>query len=92
MSDPSLLDTDATSLIGHGVGALGSGGIGAWVMNFLRSKGEREMATTLALLRNDMDRVLKSLEKTDRLAERVALLEASVTAAHQRLDGKQRKR
>lgn len=92
MADPSIIDSDTASIVGHVGGALSSGGFGAWLMNFLRSKGEREVSTQLALLRNDMDRVLRSLEKTDTLAERVALVEASVAAAHGRLDGRQRKK
>lgn len=88
-----MIDGDAVgSAVAHGVGALGSGGIGAWLMNFLRSKGEREVATQLALLRSDMDRVLKSIDKHDTLAERVALLEASAKALHARLDGKRGRR
>lgn len=93
MADPNAIDGDLmTSVATHGVGAIGSGSLGAWLMNLFRSKSEREVATQLALLRNDMDRVLKVIEKHDAIAERVALLEASVKAVHARLDGKRGKR
>lgn len=92
MADPiQALDPDAASIVGHGVGAVTSGGLGAWLMNWLRSKGERDVATQLALLRNDMNRVLESLAKAEKLAERVALLESSVSAVHARLDGRKRR-
>lgn len=97
--DPSAIDGAAL----HIGGAATASAIGAAIMNWLRGRDARaasqraadesqRVATELALLRNDLTAVLKSLEKHEGLGERVALLERDMKACHERLDGKRGKR
>ncbi len=94
--------SDPLSVATHGATALVSGGGGAWLINWLRGRAEREaqeraaleaanLRQQLALLQQKLDSMAVVLERHASLGERVALLEASVKAAHERLDGKRRR-
>ena len=83
---------DPTDLATHGGTGVAAAGIVAGFMRWLAGKEAGEVATKLALLEQKLDALGKVMEKHADLGERVALLEASVKAAHERLDGKRSKR
>ena len=82
MSDP----LDIANIATHGGTAiLGAGGVGAF-MRWLSGKEAQEVSTQLALMAQKIDQLVMAAAKTEGLGERVALLEAAVKAAHERLD------
>lgn len=94
MSD---LDT-ASSIAIHSATTLGGGGFGAWLMNFLKSKGEAEerkerakldqtIAVTLAELVKDVKEVRANQAKHDGYGERIALMERDVSELKKRRRG-----
>lgn len=88
MSEPTDLATIATHLGGAG----GAAAIATALMRWLAGKEATEVATRLALLEAKLDEALKALSKHEAIGERVALLEQSVKAIHERLDGQARRR
>lgn len=91
MADPDT--TDGLMKAGtHIVAGGGGAGLVAWLSRLFQAKESQAVATELALLRNDVTNLAKALERQAGLGERVALLEASVRAAHERIDGKRRSR
>ncbi len=89
----------AGGIIGHGVGAIGSGGLGAWLMHFFKSKQEaedrrertkvdQEIAVTLAELVKDVKEIRTDQAKHEKYGERLALCERDIEAFHKRLDRK----
>jgi hypothetical protein len=85
MSDPD--STDALMKAGtHILAGGGTGGLVAWASHWLKSKESQAMTTELALLRNDVNGLSKSLEKHANVNERLALVESSLKALHNRMD------
>lgn len=87
MSDP----TDMVALGTHGGVGVVAGGIVGFLSRLVQSRESQEVATRLALIEQQLASMAKSLEMLGGLAERVALLERDVKAAHERLDGKRRR-
>lgn len=72
--------------VGSGVG--GAGLVG-FAMRFLWGKEQTETATRLALIEEKLTRLLEAQTKHDGYGERLALVEQSLKAVHERLDGVQ---
>ena len=87
MSDP----TDLATLGTHGGVGVIAGGLVGFLSRLIQSRESQEVATRLALIEQQLVAVAKSLDAHAGLAERVALLERDVKAAHERLDGKRGK-
>lgn len=88
MSDP----TDLANIATHGgVAVAASGGVGAF-MKWLQGREAESVRTELALLRQELTGLAKTLEKHADLGERVALLERDIKAMHERLDGERKAR
>lgn len=96
------LDTPA-SIVGHGVGAVSSGGLGAWLMHLLRSRQESEerrerakrdetISVTLAELVKDVREIRQDLSKYERYGERIAVMEQSIKSMHERIDSLTKRR
>lgn len=88
MADPG----DYIAIATHAGSGVGGAGIVAALMRWVAGKEAGELRTEMALMRQKLDDVAKVLEKHADLGERVALLEASVKAAHERLDGRSKRR
>jgi len=84
--------TDIAALATHLGGAGGAAGVATLLMRWFAGKEATEVATRLALMEQKLDQLVASLLKHEGLGERVALIEASVTAVHERLDGLQSQR
>lgn len=88
MSDPTDLAATATH-VASGLG--GAGGVGL-LMRLLHSKEAQRMETTLAVLVAKVDQIAESQKKHDNFGERLALVEQSLKAVHERQDGLQTRR
>lgn len=88
MSDPM----DMAALGTHGGVGVVAGGLVGFLSRLVQSRESQEVATRLALIEQQLTTVAESLKAQAGLAERVALLERDVKAAHERLDGKRRPR
>ncbi len=83
-----MTDDIVTAVTHVGTGLGGAGAVGM-LMKWLQGKEAARMETTLAVLMEKVDQLVKSHEKNEGLAERIALAEQSIKAAHERLDGVQ---
>lgn len=82
MSDP----LDFTTLGTHGGIGLGAAGLATWLQRFFASREAASVSVQLALLTQKVDNIAESVEKHANMGERLALAEASVKAAHLRID------
>ena len=89
----------ASNIVAHGAGAVTSGGLGAWLMHFFKSKQEAEerrerakldqdIAVTLAQLVEQVKEIRTDQAKHAGYGERIALVERDIEAFHKRLDGR----
>jgi len=85
MADSETIDGLIKASTHLGAGA-GGAGIVAWLSRMFQARESQAVATELALLRNDVTTLAKALERHEALGERVALLEASLRALHERFD------
>lgn len=90
MSDPVAV-SDLTGVITTGATGLGSAGAVGLMVRWLFGKQQAEVGTRLAVIEQQLAQLVASAQKHDGLGERVALLEASMKAAHERLDGRKRR-
>lgn len=58
-----------------------------WLSRFFKAKEQQAVITELALLRKEIDMLTKQFEKHEKVNERLALVEKSLTAMHERFDG-----
>lgn len=72
--------------------ALGGAGLIGAFMRWAKSKEAEAVTTDLALIKQQLAQLVESSRKHEGMAERVALLEQSVRALHDRLDGVRKKR
>lgn len=86
-----MADPDATDQIiraGTHLAAGGGGaGLVAWLSRLVQAKESQAITTELALLRNDVNNLSKSIAKHENVNERLALVESSLKAVHERMDG-----
>lgn len=90
MSDPTTA-TDLTNLVTTGATGLGSAGAVGLMVRWLFGRQQAEVSTRLAVIEQQLTQLVAAAQKHDGLGERVALLEASMKAAHERLDGRKRR-
>ncbi len=87
----------ASSVIAHGAGAVGSGGLGAWVMHFFKSRQEaeerkerakldQEIAVALATLVGEVKEIRAVQREQAEYGERLAIVERDLVALHERID------
>ena len=88
MSDP----VDMLGLATHGATGIGSGGVAVFLMRALLGRETTEVSTRLAVIEQQLAQLVASAAKHDGLGERVALLEASLRAYHERMDGLEKPR
>ena len=85
-------ELDLVKLGTHAATGMGGAGVVAAFMRWVAGRESQEVATRLALIEQKLDMLMKESAKHDGLSERVALMEASLRAVHDRLDGKRGKR
>lgn len=84
-------DVDLVKMGTHAFTGVGGGGLVAFLMRMFASKEAQEVSTRLALIEQRLADMTSALVKHGDMGERVALLEQSVKALHERLDGKRRR-
>jgi hypothetical protein len=95
--------SDPTTLASHGVASLTSGGLGAWLMNFIRSRDEKRekaeqsaavnaMNTTLLRQGDKLDTIIGELKEHKAVFADVVELKLMVKALHSRVDDLEKKR
>lgn len=72
--------------------AIGSSGLVAAFMRWVAGREAGQVATRLAVIEEQLKTLTAALDRHGELGERVALLEQSVKAVHERLDGRRGKR
>ncbi len=79
-----LLAIDELVKVG-GPAIVGSTGVAAF-MRWVQGKDAQNVATQLALMRQQLDQLVASAAKHETAGERIALLEQDVKALHERVD------
>ena len=63
-----------------------------WASRFFKAREQQAVATELALLRQELTALAKQIEKHENVNERLALVEASLKAMHERFDAVEKSR
>lgn len=84
MSEPLDMMTTAGT-------ALGSSGLVAGFMRWIAGREAQEVATRLAVMEEQLKTLVQALNKHGDLGERMALVEQSLKAVHDRMDGRRKR-
>lgn len=85
MGDPDVTDM-AVRTATHIAAGGGGAGLVAWLSRAFQAKESQAVATELALLRSDVNHLSAAIAKHENVNERLALVESSLKAVHERLD------